>query len=81
MKYIFQCMISQLVKMLLACHFENRLVEHQSCYKQNFKLIGVQEPTFLKPKFGQNRPLTGFSMYIGPANDFFSLLGFEFRVM
>ena len=74
MKCIFQCIISQLVKMLLTCHFENRLVEHQSCYKQNFKLIGVQEPTFLKPKFGQNRPLTGFCMYIGPASDFFLYL-------
>ena len=54
---------------------------HQSCCKQNFKFRAVQEPKFLKPKLGQNRPLTGFCMYIDPASVFFSLLGFEFRVM
>ena len=29
-------------------------------YKQNFKFLAGQEPNFLDPKFGQNRPLTGF---------------------
>ena len=33
---------------------------HQSCFMQNFKFLVVQEPAFLKSKFGQNRPLTLF---------------------
>ena len=77
----FQCFISQLVKLQLTWNFEDPLVEHQSCYKQNFKFLAVQEPIFLKPKFGQNRPLTGFCMYIGPARLFFSLLEFDLGVM
>ena len=36
----------------------------------NFKFLAVQEPNFLEPKFGQNRLLTGFCMYIGPASVF-----------
>ena len=66
MKRKFQHTISRLVKLQLTSNFENRLVEHQSCYRQNFKFLPVQEPRFLKPKFGQNQPLTGFCMYIGP---------------
>ena len=77
----FQGNISQLVSMNLIWNFEGSLVEHQSCYKQNFKFLAVQEHNFLEPKFRQNRPLTGFCMYIGPASVFFSLLGFEFSVM
>ena len=46
-----------------------------------FQVSTIQEPGFLKSKFGQNQPLTRFCMYIGPASDFFSLLGFDFRVM
>ena len=73
--------ISQLVELKLTWNFEDPLVEHQSCYKQNFKFLAVQKSTFLKRKFGQNRPLTGFCMYEGPASVFFSLLGFDFGVM
>ena len=77
----FQGNISQLVSMHLIWNFEGSLVEHQLCYKQNFKCLAVQEPNFREPKFRQNRPLTGFCMYIGPASVFFSLFGFEFSVM
>ena len=41
--------------------------------RQNFKLLTVQEHAFLKPKFGQNRSLTEFCMYIDPASVFFSI--------
>ena len=37
---------------------------------KSFKFLAVQEPNFLEPKFCQNRPLTGFCMYIGPASVF-----------
>ena len=67
----FQCFISQLVELQLTWNFEDPLVEHQSCCIQNFKFLAVQEPTFLKAKFGQNRPLTWFCMCIGPASVFF----------
>ena len=50
------------------------LFEHQSCYKQHFKFLAVREPNFLEPKIHQNRPLTGFCMYIGPASVFFLYL-------
>ena len=40
--------------------FEGSLVEHQLYCTQNFKFLAVQEPNFLKPKFGSNRPLTRF---------------------
>ena len=70
----FQGNIYQLVSMHLIWNFEGSLVEHQSCYKQNFKFLTVQEPNFLEPKFRQNRPLTGFCMYIGPASVFFLYL-------
>ena len=56
----FQGSISRLVKMHLTWNFEGSQVEHQSYYKQNFKFLAGQEPDFLDPKFGQNRPLTGF---------------------
>ena len=46
-----------------------------------FQVSSSPEPNFLEPKFRQNRPLTGFCMYIGPASVFLSLLGFEFSVM
>ena len=46
--------------MQLTWNFEGSLVEYQSYYKQNFKLLAGQEPNFLDPKFGQNRLLTGF---------------------
>ena len=52
-----------------------------SILNQYFKFLAVQEPTFLKPKFGQDRPLTGFCMYIGPARFFLSLLRFDLGVM
>ena len=67
----FQGNISQLVSMHLIWNFDSRLVEHQSCYNQNFKFLAVQEPNFLEPKFSQNWPLTGLCMYIGPASVFF----------
>ena len=34
----------------------------------NLKLLAAQELNFLEPKFGQNRLLTGFCMYIGQAS-------------
>ena len=80
-KWKFQGNISQLVRMHLTWDFEGSLVKHQSYYKQSFKFLVVQEPNFLEPKFRQNRPLTGFCMYIGPASVFFSLLGLDFGVM
>ena len=73
-KWKFQGKISQLVSMHLIWNFDGSLVEHQSCYKQNFKFLAVQEPNFLEPKFRQNWPLTGFCMYIGPASVFFLYL-------
>ena len=50
--------------------FECDLINHQPCFIPNFKFLAVQEPNFLEPKFGQNRLLTGFCMYIGPASVF-----------
>ena len=64
--------------------FEGGLVDHQSCVTQNLKFLAVREPAFPKSKFDQNRPLTGFCMYIGPASTFFifsSLPGFELVIM
>ena len=79
---IFQCPISQLMKMIFTCNFKGCLIDHQPCFVQSFKFLAVQEPVFLKSKLGQNRPLTGFCIYIiGPASIFFSLLGFDFGVM
>ena len=46
----FQCIISQLVNVYLIWNFEDSLVEHQSYYKQNFKFLTVQEPSFLIPQ-------------------------------
>ena len=66
----FQCIISLLVKVHLTGKFEDRLVDHQPCFIPNFKFLAVQEPIFLEPKFGQNRLLTGFCMYIGLASVF-----------
>ena len=56
----FQYPISQLVKTIFTCNFEGGLIDHQSYFVQNFKFLAVQEPGFLKSKFGQNRPLTLF---------------------
>ena len=50
--------------------YEGDLIDHQPCFIPNFKFLAVQEPNFLEPKFGQNRLLTGFCMYIGPASVF-----------
>ena len=56
----FQGPLSQLVIMLFTWNFEDGLIDHQPCFIQNFKFLVVQEPTFQKSKFGQNRPLTVF---------------------
>ena len=56
----FQGILSQLVIMLFTSNFEGDLIDHQPCFMQNFKFLAVHEPAFLKPKFGQNRPLTLF---------------------
>ena len=66
----FQCLISQPRKIIFTWNFEGGLIDHQSCFTQNLKFLAVQEPNFLEPKFGQNRLLTGFCMYIGPASVF-----------
>ena len=66
----FQCPISQLAKTIFTWNFEGDLIDYQSCFIPNFKVLAVQEPNFLEPKFGQNRLLTGFSTYIGPASVF-----------
>ena len=42
----------------IVINFEGALIDHQPCFIQNLKLLAVQEPGFLKSKFGQNRPLT-----------------------
>ena len=69
---IFQCPISQLMKMIFTLNFEGGLIDHQPCFVQSFKFLAVQELVFLKSKLGQNRPLTGFCMYIlGPASILF----------
>ena len=56
----FHCPISQPRKMIFTSNFEGGLIDHQSCFTQIFKFLAVQEPAFLKSKFGQNRPLTLF---------------------
>ena len=56
----FQRPISQVIKKIFTWNFEGGLIDHQSCFTQNLKFLAVQEPAFLKSKFGQNRPLTGF---------------------
>ena len=56
---------SQLTKTIFTWNFEGDLIDHQPCFIPNFKFLAVQEPIFLEPKFGQNRLLTGFCMYIG----------------
>ena len=66
----FQWPISQLTKTIFTWNFEGDLIDHQPCFKPNFKFLAVQEPNFLEPKFGQSRLLTGFCMYIGPASVF-----------
>ena len=66
----FQYPISQLTNNIFTSNFESDLIDHQSCFIPNFKFLAVQEPNFLEPKFGQNRLLTGFCMYIGPASVF-----------
>ena len=58
--------ISQLTKTIFTWNFEGDLIDHQPCFIPSFKFLAVQEPNFLEPKFGQNRLLTGFCMYIGP---------------
>ena len=50
--------------------FEGDLIDHQLCFILNFKFLAAQEPNFLELKFGQNRLLIGFCMYIGPASVF-----------
>ena len=52
--------ISQLIKKIFALNFEGGLIDHQSCFTQNLKILAVREPAFLKDKFGQNRPLILF---------------------
>ena len=66
----FQCPISQFTKTIFTWNFEGDLIDHQPCFIPNFKFLAVQKPNFLEPKFGQNRLLTGFCMYIGPASVF-----------
>ena len=66
----FQCPISQPRKMIFTWNFEGGLIDHQLCFIQNFKFLAVREPAFLKSKFGQNRPLTGFQMYYRPGKCF-----------
>ena len=56
----FQRPISQLIKKIFTWNFEGGLIDHQSCFTQNLKFLAVREPAFLKSKFCQNRPLTGF---------------------
>ena len=56
----FQCPTSQLIKKIFAWNFEGGLIDHQLCFTQNLKFLADREPVFLKPKFGQNRPLTLF---------------------
>ena len=58
----FQYIISQLRKTTFTRNFVGDLIDHQ--------FLAVQELNFLEPKFGQNRLLTGFCMYIGPASVF-----------
>ena len=77
----FQCPISQLTKTIFTWNFEGDLIDHQPCFIPNFKFLAVQEPNFLEPKFGQNRLLTGFCMYIGPASVFVHFVDFHFGVM
>ena len=66
-KHKFQCPISQLTKTIFTWNFEGDLIDHQPCFIPNFKFLAVQELNFREPKFGQDRLLTGFCMYIGPA--------------
>ena len=56
----FQCPISQPRKMIFTLNFEGGLIDYQLCFIQNLKFLAVQEPVFVKSKFGQNRPLTLF---------------------
>ena len=77
----FRCFISQLLKTIFTWDFKVGLIDYQSCFIQNFKSLAVQEPIFLKSKFGQNRALTLFKMYYRPGKCFFTLLGFDFGVM
>ena len=64
----FQCPISQLTRTIFTWKLEGDLIDHQPCFIPSFKFLAVEEPNFLEPKFGQNRLLTGFCMYIGPAS-------------
>ena len=66
----FQCPISQLTNNIFTSNFEGDLTDYQPYFIPNFKFLAVQEPNFLEPKFGQNRLLTGFCMYIGSASVF-----------
>ena len=77
----FQCIISQLVNVYLISNFEGSLVEHQSYYKENFKFLAVLEPIFLIPQICPKSAVNWVLYVYRPDKYFFTLLGFDFRVM
>ena len=61
--------------------FEGSLFEHQSYYKQNFKFLAVQEPSFLIPQICPKSAVNWVLYVYRPSKRFCTLLGFDFGVM